>query len=70
MDVEPISRAAKKLRASIAEALGKITGDKATERKGTARKKEAEAELPRTNQCDRSKKNLLTHYPQLSEKGA
>jgi uncharacterized protein YjbJ (UPF0337 family) len=57
MDEEPIRRAAKKVRASIAEALGKLTGDKATERKGTARKKEAEAELPRPPQSDRSKKS-------------
>jgi uncharacterized protein YjbJ (UPF0337 family) len=45
MDKKPISRAAKKVRASITEALGKLTGDKATEMKGTAQKKEAEAEL-------------------------
>ena len=48
MDKEPISRAARKARASITEALDKLTGDKATERKGTAQKKEAEAELPKT----------------------
>jgi uncharacterized protein YjbJ (UPF0337 family) len=40
-----ISGAAKKVRGSITEALGKLTGDKAIENKGTAQKREAEAEL-------------------------
>ena len=40
-----ISGAAKKVRGSITEALGKLTGDKVIENKGTAQKREAEAEL-------------------------
>ena len=40
-----ISGAAKKVRGSITEALGKLTGDKAIEKQGTAQKREAEAEL-------------------------
>jgi uncharacterized protein YjbJ (UPF0337 family) len=40
-----ISGAAKKVRGSITEAIGKLTGDKAIENKGTAQRREAEAEL-------------------------
>ena len=40
-----ISRAVKKVRGSITEALGKLSGDKAIENRGTAQKAEAEAEL-------------------------
>jgi uncharacterized protein YjbJ (UPF0337 family) len=35
----------KKVRGSITEALGKLTGDKAVENRGTAQKREAEKEL-------------------------
>jgi uncharacterized protein YjbJ (UPF0337 family) len=40
-----ISSAAKRVRGSITEALGKLTGDSRTEKKGAAQKKAAEAEL-------------------------
>jgi uncharacterized protein YjbJ (UPF0337 family) len=40
-----VSGAAKKVRGSITEVLGKLTGDKAVENKGAAQKREAEAEL-------------------------
>jgi uncharacterized protein YjbJ (UPF0337 family) len=40
-----ISGAAKKVRGSITEALGKLTGDKAVENRGAAQKREAEKEL-------------------------
>jgi uncharacterized protein YjbJ (UPF0337 family) len=36
-----VSGAAKKVRGSITEALGKLTGDKAVENKGAAQKREA-----------------------------
>ena len=45
MGDERISGAAKKVRGSITEALGKLTGDKAVENRGTAQKREAEKEL-------------------------
>jgi uncharacterized protein YjbJ (UPF0337 family) len=45
MGDEQISGAAKKVRGSITEALGKLTGEKAIENRGTAQKREAEAEL-------------------------
>lgn len=45
MGDERISGAAKKVRGSIMEALGKLTGDKVIENKGAAQKREAEAEL-------------------------
>jgi uncharacterized protein YjbJ (UPF0337 family) len=48
MDEKRISSAAKKVRGSITEALGKLTGDNATEKKGAAQKKEAEVELAAT----------------------
>jgi uncharacterized protein YjbJ (UPF0337 family) len=70
MDREPISRAAKKVRASITEALGKPTGGKATESKGTAQKKEAEAELPeiKTN-LTAQKRNLRLRLIEFSIAG-
>jgi uncharacterized protein YjbJ (UPF0337 family) len=48
MSDERISDAAKKVRGSITEALGKLTGDKATEDKGTVQKREAEANIKAT----------------------
>ena len=45
MGDERISGAAKKVRGSITEALGKLTGDKAVENRGAAQKREAEEEL-------------------------
>jgi uncharacterized protein YjbJ (UPF0337 family) len=68
MDKEPISRAAKKVRVSITESLGKLTGDKATERKGTAQEKEAEAELPRPNQFHRSKKKSASQFDRIFDR--
>jgi uncharacterized protein YjbJ (UPF0337 family) len=48
MDDKRISSAAKKVRGSITEALGKLTGDETTEKKGAAQKKAAQAELDQT----------------------
>ena len=45
MGDEGISRAAKIVRGSITAALGKLTRDKAVENRGTAQKREAEAEI-------------------------
>jgi uncharacterized protein YjbJ (UPF0337 family) len=45
MGEQRISSAAKRVRGSITEALGKLTGDSRTEKKGAAQKKAAEAEL-------------------------
>jgi uncharacterized protein YjbJ (UPF0337 family) len=45
MSDKRISGAVKKVRGSITEALGKLTGDKVIEDRGTAQKAEAEAEL-------------------------
>jgi uncharacterized protein YjbJ (UPF0337 family) len=57
MDDKGISSAAKKVRGSITEALGKLTGDKTTEKQGTAQKKAAEAEMkdPETKTTSRKK---------------
>ena len=45
MGEKRITSAAKRVRGSITEALGKLTGDTRTEKKGAALKKAAEAEL-------------------------
>ena len=56
MSDKRISGAVKKVRGSITEALGKLTGDKVTENRGTAQKAEAEAEL-RASQRKKSRKH-------------
>jgi uncharacterized protein YjbJ (UPF0337 family) len=53
-----VSGAAKKVRGSITEALGKLTGDKAIENKGAAHKREAEVELKASALRKVAKKNL------------
>jgi uncharacterized protein YjbJ (UPF0337 family) len=45
MGDERISGATKKVRGSITEALGKLTGEKAVENRGAMQKREAEKEL-------------------------
>lgn len=40
-----LSGAAKRVKGSVTEALGKLTGDKAAEAKGAAQKQEGEAEI-------------------------
>ena len=45
MDDDRIPGAAKKVRASVTEAIGKMTGDEVIERKGKAQKRDAEAEI-------------------------
>lgn len=39
-----VSGAAKRVRGSVTEAIGKLTGDKAAEAEGAAQKREGEAE--------------------------
>jgi len=56
MGDERISDAAKRVRGSITEALGKLTGDKAIENKGTAQKQEAEAGMKATEIKQAAKK--------------
>jgi uncharacterized protein YjbJ (UPF0337 family) len=48
MSDQRISDAAKKVRGSITEALGKLTGEKGIEDKGTVQKRAAEANIKAT----------------------